>query len=442
MQSISALRTDARWWAAKDGSESANALESESDGRNAFIALVVFTCILLLAPQNWFPVLAHLRIASLAGGAATVFLLWDSWQHRKPLHLTREIVICFVLAGWAFLTVPLSYWPGGSLSILLDMFLKAAVVFFLLAMIVNTAERLRFIATTLLLCTVPLTITAVKDYLTGKFIAGTSVQRIFGYQNGLAANPNDLALLLNLVIPLGIATFLGERRRMVAFLCALVIAADVVGVILTMSRGGFLGLATIGVVYFIKLVRRSGADRRWAIAVAVLVVLSLPLLPSSYWERMSTIANMDADPTGSAQERWQGNVAAAHFVMQRPLVGAGIGMSILALNEAGGPRWHEVHNVYLQYAVDLGLPGLILFLLLFWGVFRQARSARKRAAAIPELRNLFLLDEGLQVSLIVFAVAGLFHPVAYHFYFYYFGGLALAARSATDRAILNQRVAA
>jgi O-antigen ligase len=128
--------------------------------------------------------------------------------------------------------------------------------------------------------------------------------------------------------------------------------------------------------------------------------------------------------------------------MQRPLVGAGIGMSILALNEAGGPRWHEVHNVYLQYAVDLGLPGLILFLLLFWGVFRQARSARKRAAAIPELRNLFLLDEGLQVSLIVFAVAGVFHPVAYHFYFYYFGGLALAARSATDRAILNQRVAA
>jgi len=47
-------------------------------------------------------------------------------------------------------------------------------------------------------------------------------------------------------------------------------------------------------------------------------------------------------------------------------------------------------------------------------------------------RDLFLLAEGIQVSLAVFAVAALFHPVAYHFYFYYMAGLALAARAACD----------
>jgi O-antigen ligase len=121
--------------------------------------------------------------------------------------------------------------------------------------------------------------------------------------------------------------------------------------------------------------------------------------------------------------------------MEHPIVGAGIGMDILALNQVRGPEWTEVHNVYLQYAVDLGLPGLILFLILFCGVFRTARSSRWRTASVPELRNLFLLNEGLEVSLIVFAVAGMFHPVAYHFYFYYIGGLALATRSATDASM-------
>src|SRR5205823_1974219 len=167
----------------------------------------------------------------------------------------------------------------------------------------------------------------------------------------------------------------------------------------------------------------------------LLVVLSLPFLTGGYMTRISTIAHIDSDPNGSAQVRWQGNVAALNFLMQRPIVGAGIGMGVLALNEAGGPRWHDVHNVYLQYAVDLGFPGLILFVVLVYNVLVAARSARRRAASVPELQSLFLLNEGLEVSLIVFAIAGLFHPVAYHFYFYYMGGLALAARFTTDKAV-------
>jgi hypothetical protein len=35
----------------------------------------------------------------------------------------------------------------------------------------------------------------------------------------------------------------------------------------------------------------------------------------------------------------------------------------------------------------------------------------------------------LRVSLIAFAVAAMFHPVAYHFYFYAIAGLAVAAAS-------------
>ena len=53
---------------------------------------------------------------------------------------------------------------------------------------------------------------------------------------------------------------------------------------------------------------------------------------------------------------------------------------------------------------------------------------QRESAGRPASRDLFCLAEGVQVSLIAFAVAGMFHPVAYHFYFYYMGGLALAIR--------------
>jgi hypothetical protein len=38
----------------------------------------------------------------------------------------------------------------------------------------------------------------------------------------------------------------------------------------------------------------------------------------------------------------------------------------------------------------------------------------------------------IQVSLVAFAVAALFHPSAYHFYFYYVAGLAVAARAIAE----------
>lgn len=426
-----------KWWSQRTDSESTRVTESGPEGRTAFFCFVALTMIMFLAPQYWFPLLEKLRIALVAGGAAIACLLWERWSHRKPLCINREILISWAIAAWAFLTLPLSYWPGGSVNVLTDLYLKALVIFFLLANLVTTAQRLRLIAITLVLCTLPLAVTVLKNYRTGNFIAGTdpSFGRVLGYENAIGANPNDLALVLNLIIPLSIATLLSKPRPAFAFLCVLVIGFDALGVILTLSRGGFLGLTTIGLVYFGKLVRRPGSDRRAAIAALLIVVLLMPLLPSGYAQRIATIMDKESDPTGSSQARWQGNIAAVRYVMHHPIAGAGIGMGILALNEAGGPKWHEVHNVYLQYAVDLGLPGLILFLFLFFTVFRAARGSRLRAASVPALRDLFLLNEGVEVSLIVFAVVGLFHPVAYQFLFYYIAGLALGARSATNTAI-------
>ena len=54
--------------------------------------------------------------------------------------------------------------------------------------------------------------------------------------------------------------------------------------------------------------------------------------------------------------------------------------------------------------------------------------AQRRAAGVPARQDLFYLAEGIQVSLLAFCVAGVFHPGGYHFAFYYFAGLAAATR--------------
>jgi O-antigen ligase len=284
---------------------------------------------------------------------------------------------------------------------------------------------------------VPLAVTAIKHYASGTYIEGTIVSRILGYDSGLTANPNDLALMLNLLLPLAIALLLNAQRTSLRVLYVVIIAIDVVSIVLTFSRAGFLGLCVLGMIYFMKLVRRSWRDRVWAFVMLLLAISALPFLPRNYSSRIATVADIEADPTGSSQERWSGTVAAAQFVASHPIVGAGIGMDVVGLNEVRGPSWRQVHNVYFEIAVDLGLPGLFLFLLLFSGVFKAVMSSQKRLAHLPALRDLFHLVESLKVSLIVFAVSGFFYPIAYHFYFYYMAGLALATRSVTADAIAS-----
>ena len=398
-----------------------------------FWALMGFSFVALVAPQEFFPVLAPLRIALLAAAAAVITYLWDRLVHRQPVTvLTREIWITAGLVGWAIVTVPLSYWPGGSVDFLLSFYFKSLVIFWLLANTVMTLTRLYQVAWGLSLMAAPVATTAVAHFVAGDFLPASprlAVTRIVGYDAPLTGNPNDLALMLNLILPLSVALLLATRRPPLRAVLLGLVGLDVVAVILTFSRGGFLTLATVLFVYLWKIRRRP--ERRWAwAALLVVLVACVPLLPSRYVDRVSTITSLKSDTTGSAQLRWDDTVAAARFVLANPVVGAGVGMNVLALiQERGDNRWTAVHNVYLEYAVELGLPGLVLFLLLLGGCFRSVRFVQRRSVAVPALRDLFLLAEGLQVSLVAFTVAALFHPVAYHLYFYYFAALALTVKT-------------
>jgi probable O-glycosylation ligase (exosortase A-associated) len=437
MASTRALQDDARWWLRADAASERTGWSASRD-RKPFNALVVFTIILLLAPQNWVPATEHLRIALLSGVYAVACTLWECWSQHESPNLSREILVCFALPAWAFLTMPLSYWPGGSLNTLTTLYIKAVIVFWLLASIVTTKRRLEVLTTVLILCTVPLAFTAIKHYVTGTYMGGTIVSRILGYDSGLTGNPNDLALMLNLLLPIALALLLNAKKTSHRVLYLVIIAMDAVAVILTFSRAGFLGLCALGLIYFTKLIRRSKRERFWAFALLLLAFCALPFLPRNYSSRIATVTDIDADSTGSSQERWAATVAAAQFIAAHPIVGAGIGMDVLALNEVRGPSWRQVHNIYFELAVDLGFPGLILFLLLFFGVFKAVWSSQKRLSDQPDLKDLFHLVEALKVSLIVFFVSGFFYPIAYHFYFYYMAGLTLATRSVTADALAEQ----
>ena len=400
----------------------------------AFRALVAFTTILLLSPQTWFPVLGDIRIAFLAAATAIGAYLVDRLvRHDDVPRVNTEVAIAVMLVGWAVITLPVSYWVTGSFEVLTSQYLKAVAFFWLVSALTTTDTRLRALAWTLVLCAIPLAATGVRNYLFGDVLTTgvPGLTRIYGYMggSGLAANPNDLALMLNLIIPIAAALMIGTRSAVLRAVAALAMLLSVAGVIVTFSRAGFLTLAASGVMLLAVLIRRRSAG---AAALLLGVALIVPVvLPDTYFDRLSTITNIQADETGSAQGRWADVIASAGIVARNPIIGAGIGNDLLALNEyKGRDTYRSVHNAYLQYAVDLGLPGLLLFAWLHVLCFRSVRRLERRARRDESVRTLGPLAAGIQVSLVAFFVAAMFHPIAYQFYFFTIAGLAVGLKNA------------
>lgn len=435
------------WWRPQAAARPETAVVGDAEAKTfavgnvvAFRALVAFTAILLLSPQAFIPALEPLRIAFLAAGLAIGAHLFDRIVRRHsapPVNI--EIVLALLLVSWAVLTLPMSYWAGGSVEILTNQYLKAVAFFWLVGTLATSGPRMRTLAWTLVLCAIPLAAAGIRNYFSGELLSTgvPGLKRIYGYMgaSGLTANPNDLALMLNLIIPIAGALVFDSTRAGLKAVAALSALVSIAAVVLTFSRAGFLTLAATGVMLFVVLVRRKSPG---AAGLLLLVALAAPILmPAGYLDRLSTITNIESDRTGSAQGRWQDFIVAAEVIAKHPITGVGVGNDMIALNEQRGgvDTWRSVHNAYLQYGVDLGLPGLLLFVWLHALCFRSARAIERRAARDPRLAHLGHLAAGIQISLAAFFVAAMFHPIAYQFYFFTIAGLAVALKNTCGAAL-------
>ena len=160
-----------------------------------------------------------------------------------------------------------------------------------------------------------------------------------------------------------------------------------------------------------------------AAALLLLGALCMPrCCPHGYIDRLSTITDIDRgrDRLGAGpleDAKVAAGIVAKHPDRRRRHRPGHPG------DERGARHRHvaPVHNAYLQYAVDLGLPGLLLFAWLHMTLLphrprgRTARGGNAGAARSRAARRR------LQMSLVAFFVAAMFHPIAYQFYFFSIG---------------------
>jgi len=209
-------------------------------------------------------------------------------------------------------------------------------------------------------------------------------------------NPNMLGEYLILIIPIAVSMFVGRGeglRKSSAFLCIGIMG---VCLILTWSRGAWLGLIFAALVFLFMWTRRS----LWIVFALIVSIPFLPLvLPESIVSRFTSIGNLGDSSTSYRMYIWR---AVINMIEDFSMTGIGIGEGAwdrvypmyAFLGVEAAPH---SHNLFLQIWLELGIVGIVVFLgfvfLLYQSGFSLfAKLSTHSGLMTPDISERLMLD--------------------------------------------------
>ena len=391
-----------------------------------FFCLFLFSIILFLRPYELFPALSSLTSMAFFSGLITL-IIFAITQLALEGNLTarpREINLILLFGVTALLSIPLAINPGEAWTVFSELLIKAILIFIVIVNVVRSPRRLYWLLLLALGVSVYLSINAIQDYRSGLFSFGKDVHenlRIAGRIKGLFENSNDLALHLVTMVPIAIALAFAKRGAIRKFVYLPIAVLMIAGIVVTFSRGGFLGLLAVAIVLVIKLGRGNRFNATAGLVLAL--VLFFAVAPGDYAGRLATIFDTASDFTGSSTQRNQVLQRSVLVALRYPLTGVGLGnFHYKSFQELG------THNAYTQVAAEMGIPAMILYMMFLIYPYKKLKEVEAKTYGQKDERFYYYLSVGLGASLFGYMVASFFAAVAYQWYMYYLVGYAIAMR--------------
>ncbi|QQY80034.1 O-antigen ligase [Keratinibaculum paraultunense] len=179
-------------------------------------------------------------------------------------------------------------------------------------------------------------------------------------------NPNVLAEYLIMIIPISLSLFWYSKKihKKGIFLITSLILTIVL--VLTLSRGGWIGFA-FGIFMFVLLV-----EKKLLLGIIPIALLGLYFLPQNIINRILTIGSLKDSSNAYRIRLWK---ITLEIIRDNWLIGVGFGyIPFKATFETyirTMPAYHS-HNTYLQTMAEMGVLGLIVFIIFIFVLYKYA----------------------------------------------------------------------
>jgi len=375
--------------------------------RSPTIGILTWSCLAYLNPHRaCWGFARDMPFAYVVALSLLVSLLISKEDKRIPW--TRETVLLAIFTLWMLITTVFALnqedaWLQWSKV------WKIQLVTFLTMMVMKDLRQLHLLIATI---AISLGFWGVKGgiftILTG---GGYHVQ---GPDGTFIGGNNEIGLALNMTIPLIRYLQMHSKQVWLKNGCLAAVGLCVVSVLGTQSRGALLGLMVMGTFLIAKGRKRF----LYMFSAVVGGAILYQFMPESWHERMGSIKSYEKD--NSAMGRINAWWFAVNLAKDR-LLGGGFetfSRDLFMLYAPNPDDFHDAHSVYFEILGEQGFIGLAIFLTLAFFTWRSAARTAKEADLHSELKQLADLLRMIQVSLVGYAVSGLFLGLAYFDLYY------------------------
>jgi putative inorganic carbon (HCO3(-)) transporter len=372
----------------------------------AYFGLVLFIIVYFARPEDWIPGLSALPLAKISGILilGSLAFSFQAIRWRMP----QEITFLALMVAQLWLSAILSpVWKGGAVNAMLD-FSKVLPLVIVIYGVIRSPNRLRFILFVQAASVAGIAIASVAS----RHMSGGRLQ---GILSGGYSNPNDLALIIDISLPLSLALALTTRSAWKKFAWAIAMLGMVYAVILTASRGGAIAL---GVAALVCLWHLGVKSRRFylllliPIAAVVLLIFSGNTLQERFEQTdlNSAKTKQQREAAGSAEQRKELLLKSLEVTAHYPLFGIGPGNFPVVSG-----FWLVSHNTYTQISAEGGIPAIVLYVLLMWRGLGTLRNVGRSRDVSGRIR---LFSMALQASIVAYLVGSCFGSLAYQLFPY------------------------
>jgi O-antigen ligase len=325
------------------------------------------------------------------------------------------------------------------------------------------------------------------------YLAITGIEKGGRGIGGFLGDENDFSMTLNMIIPFAFFMALAETHKLKSLLYIGLAALFLFANVLTLSRGGFIGMVAVGFYCWLKSPKKIVS----AVLLTLLVLVGFQLAPKTYWERIRSIQQGTSDSTG-ADRVYIWKIGWTMF-LDHPVLGVGQGnfpyvfreYEVAAGNYEGlhgrSRAGMVAHSIYFTLFPELGIVGVLIFAGLLYYMNKDLRYIRELrritsrkisvASALPAVsedrawpvraRGLgasekqrhrtagsrigssatqdptidyaFYLSLAMTASLIGFLISGIFISILYYPNFWILMGFIVALKRVTPLADSHER---
>lgn len=334
----------------------------------------------------------------------------------------------FVLLGYLVVSLPLVEWPGSVVRHNIDNFVLATCFLFFTALIIDTDRRLKWFLIVFVGCQVfrvlePLYLNLTQGYWgSDTYLGGGEFAERLAGAPADVINANELGFVIVTAIPfLHYLLFpIGWKSKL---LYAVLMAASLYALMLTMSRGAFIALLVIALMIF-----KESRHKLALIGVGIgIAVLGWGLMTPVQQDRYLSLIDTDTQGSAGVEGRFGGMKQEFRLGMERPIVGHGLGTTEEAKFHSYGST-QASHNLYAEVLIELGIIGAIIFLTFLWRIYQGLNANRRLFENLDKISNPFYsrLNTAMIAVFWMYAVYSINYWGLSQYYWYLFAGLAIA----------------